>query len=240
MLEQKYSKEGGGDASFVALLRRRASEDPDRPAYTFLADGDVERGALTYAEVDRRARAIAATLQSFGLAGERALLLYPPGLDYVAAFFGCLYAGVVAVPAYTPRRNRSLERIRAIAADARAAAVLATRFVAATAERLAEEAPCQQRMRWLLSDEFSQEAAEAWREPALSGESLALLQYTSGSTATPKGVMLTHANLLHNCFWIERRFEHTRQSKGVIWLPPYHDIFTVRDECSRQLAFRLP
>jgi acyl-CoA synthetase (AMP-forming)/AMP-acid ligase II len=116
-----------GCSSVVALLRRRASEGPEQAAYTFLADGDAERGTVTYGALDRRARAIAATLQLLGLEGQRALLLYPPGLDYVAAFFGCLYAGVVAVPAYPPRRNRSLERVRAVAADSRAAAVLTTR-----------------------------------------------------------------------------------------------------------------
>jgi acyl-CoA synthetase (AMP-forming)/AMP-acid ligase II/acyl carrier protein len=223
MLEQKYSGEHGG-STFVAILRQRASEDSDKPAYTFLADGDVERGTFTYAEVDRRARAVAATLQSLGLAGERALLLYPPGLDYVIAFFGCLYAGVIAVPAYPPRRNRSLERIRAIAADARAAAVLTTRPVASAVERMADQVPILKGLRWLVSDEFAEEAAAAWREPALSREDLAFLQFTSGSTTTPRGVMLTHGNLLHNCLWVQRRFEHAPEGKGVIWLPPYHDM----------------
>jgi acyl-CoA synthetase (AMP-forming)/AMP-acid ligase II len=222
MQEQKYWEERG--PSFVAVLRRRACEDPDRAAYTFLADGDVERGSFTYGEVDRRARAIAATLQSLGLAGKRALLLYPPGLDYVAAFFGCLYAAVIAVPAYPPRRNRSLERIRAIAADARAAVVLTTRLAGSAVESLADQMPGLQGVRCLFSDRFSENAADAWREPALSGESLAFLQYTSGSTAMPRGVMLTHGNLLHNCYWVERRFEHTPECKGVIWLPPYHDM----------------
>jgi acyl-CoA synthetase (AMP-forming)/AMP-acid ligase II len=92
-------------STFVELLRRRASADRDRTAYSFLADAATVTGALTYGELDHQARAIAATLQAFGLAGERALLLYPPGLDYVAALFGCLYAGVVAVPAYPPRRR---------------------------------------------------------------------------------------------------------------------------------------
>jgi acyl-CoA synthetase (AMP-forming)/AMP-acid ligase II/acyl carrier protein len=215
---------GERDASFVALLRRRAREDPERAAYTFLADGDVERGTLTYGEVDRRARAIAATLQSLGLAGERALLLFPPGLDYVEAFFGCLYAGVIAVPAYPPRRNRSLERIRAITADARAAVVLSTRMAGLAVERLADQMPGLHGVRCLFSDQFPEQAAEAWHEPAPSGESLAFLQYTSGSTAMPRGVMLTHDNLLHNCYWVERRFEHTPESIGVIWLPPYHDM----------------
>src|SRR5262245_53459008 len=100
MLRNKsMHSEVSGCPSVVALLRRRSAEDPDQAAYTFLADGDVERGTVTYGELDRRARAIGARLQSLGLAGERALLLYPPGLDYVSAFFGCLYAGTVAVPA---------------------------------------------------------------------------------------------------------------------------------------------
>jgi acyl-CoA synthetase (AMP-forming)/AMP-acid ligase II/acyl carrier protein len=213
-----------GCSSVVALLRRRASEDKDKAAYTFLADGDAERGTVTYGELDRAARSVAATLQSLGLAGERALLLYPPGLDYVAALFGCLYAGVVAVPAYPPRRNRSRERLQAIIADARAAAVLATPSVASAGERLAAQVPSLRALRWLLTDQFSREAAESWREPPLCGESLALLQYTSGSTAAPRGVMLTHRNLLHNCHWIQRRFEHTADSRGMIWLPPYHDM----------------
>src|SRR5262245_17785744 len=96
--------------TLVELLCQRALEDPDRAAFTFLADADTEKGTLTYRELDRRARAVAGTLQSLGLVGERVLLLYPPGLDYVAAFFGCLYARAVAVPAYPPRRNRSLDR----------------------------------------------------------------------------------------------------------------------------------
>src|SRR5262245_22127447 len=101
-------------STLVELLRRRASEDPVSPAFTFLADGETEKGSLTYRDLDYRARAIAGELQSLGLAGERALLLFPPGLDYVAALFGCLFAGVVAVPAYPPRRNRSHGRLQAI------------------------------------------------------------------------------------------------------------------------------
>src|SRR5262249_21300813 len=111
-----------------------------------------------------------------------------------------------------------------IAADARAAAVLTTRLAGSAVERLADQVPSLQRLRWLQSDQFSMQAAEAWQEPALSGDSLAFLQYTSGSTAEPNGVLLAHGHLLHNRSWIERRFEHTPESKGVIWLPPYHDM----------------
>src|SRR5690349_11535144 len=102
--------------SLVALLRRRAEHQPERQAYTFLGDGETGELHLTYAQLDRQARAIASLLQQAGAAGERALLLYPPGIDYIAAFFGCLYAGVVAIPAYPPRLeqlHRSLPRLQA-------------------------------------------------------------------------------------------------------------------------------
>jgi acyl-CoA synthetase (AMP-forming)/AMP-acid ligase II len=208
----------------VELLRRRTVQDPDRTAFIFLADADTVAGTLTYAELDRQARAIAALLQSRGLAGERALLLYPPGLDFVAALFGCLYAGVVAVPAYPPRRNRSSERLQAIFANARAAAVLTTPTIDALAGRLGGQTMSREPLHWLLSEEAAGVDAQSWQEPSLSGDTLAVLQYTSGSTATPRGVMLTHGNLLHNSRWMERCFEHTRDSRGVIWLPPYHDM----------------
>src|SRR5689334_18200446 len=105
--------------SLIELLRWRARVQPDRLAYTFLADGETEEATLTYGELDTRARAVAARLQSLGAAGERVLLLYPPGLEYVVAFFGCLYAGAVAVPTYPPRPNRSLFRLQTIVEDAR-------------------------------------------------------------------------------------------------------------------------
>ncbi len=211
-------------STLVELLRHRASEDPDRTALTFLADADTVKASLTYAQLDHKARAIAAMLQSRGLDGQRALLVYPPGLDYVAALFGCLYAGTVAVPTYPPRRNRSTDRLQAIVANAQAAAVLTTPAIDAFAGRLWGQRLNRQPLQWLITDETSTSDAQAWHEPSLSGESLAILQYTSGSTATPRGVMLSHTNLLHNSRWIERCFEHTRDSRGVIWLPPYHDM----------------
>src|SRR5262245_59067037 len=212
-----------GAFTLVELLRLRAAEGPDRTAFTFLLDAETVKGTLTYGELDRRARAVASRLQALGLAGERALLLYPPGLDYIVAFFGCLYAGVVAVPAYPPRRNRSLERLRTVVADSGAAAVLTNSSAggadAASAGALGPQAP-----HWLFTDQVADAAAESWREPDLAAEDLAFLQYTSGSTAAPRGVMVTHGNLLHNCEWVRRRFELTPESRGLIWLPPYHDM----------------
>jgi acyl carrier protein len=155
--------------------------------------------------------------------GERVLLLYPAGLEYVAAFLGCLYAGVVAVPAYPPRPNRPLDRIRAIAADSGATAALTTAHVLSDQKRRLVHAPEMESLRWLSTDDGKDLASE-WRRPEAGGETLAYLQYTSGSTAAPKGVMVTHANLLHNLAMIYNGVGYTQDSQIVSWLPPYHDM----------------
>jgi amino acid adenylation domain-containing protein len=212
-------------AFLVDLLRAHADDQHNQRAYTFLMDGETTASHLTYGELDRQARAIGAMLQQTQALGDRALLLYPPGLEYIAAFFGCLYAGVVAVPAYPPnpaRLARTLPRLHAIIADARPAVVLTTEALLPLAGMLAGADGAG--MRWLATDALTGDHAEGWRPPALDGATLALLQYTSGSTAAPKGVMLSHANLLHNSALIQRCFGHSSESRGVIWLPPYHDM----------------
>ncbi len=182
---------------------------------------------MTYAELDRQARTIAAQLQRLGAAGERVLLLYPPGLTYIAAFFGCLYAGAVAVPAYPPnpaRLERTLPRLQAIVGDARPLVALSTAAICMMVEALSAQVAGFGAMRWLATDTLAETLAEDWQEPSVGPETLAFLQYTSGSTAEPKGVMLTHGNLLHNLELIHGAFEHSAESCGVIWLPPYHDM----------------
>ena len=150
-------------------------------------------------------------------------MLHPPGLGYVAAFFGCLYAGAVAVPAYPPRLNRSASRLRTIVADSRAVAALTTSRILSDHERRLAHAPEMSSLRWVASD-AGEYAAQDWRRPESDGDTLAYLQYTSGSTAAPKGVMVTHANLLHNLAMIYQGVGYTSDSKMVIWLPPYHDM----------------
>lgn len=213
-----------GPPTLVDLLRHRAEYQPQSRAYTYLVDGETQEVHLSYAELDRQARAIAATLQAEGLAGQRALLLYPPGLEFIAAFFGCLYAGVVAVPAYPPRLNRTMWRIQAIAADAEAPVALMTRTVLDRVQPLLEQSPELKQLRWMATDEVPLSAADAWIPPDVTGQTLAFLQYTSGSTGTPKGVMLSHHNLLHNCALIAHAFEITRSGSGFFWLPSYHDM----------------
>jgi phthiocerol/phenolphthiocerol synthesis type-I polyketide synthase C len=211
-------------STLVKLARHRALNQADRLAYTFLLDGEAEEATLTYRELDAKARLVAALLQEIRAVGGRALLLYPPGLDYISAFFGCLYAGVVAVPAYPPRRNRSLSRFESIVADAGATVVLATTSVLRHVARQFRDSPVLKTLHWVTTDDIPGEAAEGWRETELSGDDLALLQYTSGSTGQPKGVMLSHGNLLHNLSLINSFFGNTPDSSGLIWLPPYHDM----------------
>src|SRR5688572_11349220 len=179
-------------STLVDVLRQRAAAEPGRTAYTFLVDGETDEISVTYGELDRRARAIAARLQAELPAGERVLLLLPTGLEYVAAFFGCLYAGMVAVPAYPPRRNQSLDRIESIVADSEPAAALVAAASTSHLETMAAEIPAFERLRWIAVDELGEEAADIWQPPKVGPESLAFLQYTSGSTRTPRGVMVSH------------------------------------------------
>ncbi|MEM6329081.1 MAG: aminotransferase class I/II-fold pyridoxal phosphate-dependent enzyme [Planctomycetota bacterium] len=208
----------------VALLRHRAARQGRQRAFTFLVDGEQQRQHLNYAELDRRARSVAAYLQASGLQGERAILLYPSGLEFVAAFFGCLYAGVTAVPIYPPRRNRNLKRIQSIVGDATPAVALTTHSVFDRVEPMIADLEDLRGMPWLCTDDLTAAGADDWADPGVDASTLAFLQYTSGSTGTPKGVMLSHGNLLHNTAVISAAFQPSRTSSGLTWLPLYHDM----------------
>jgi natural product biosynthesis luciferase-like monooxygenase protein len=210
--------------TLVDLLRWRARMQPDRLAYTFLADGENEESRLTYGELDRRARSSAALLQSLGASGERVLLLYPPGLDYIAAFFGCLYAGAIAVPAYPPRKNKTMSRIAGIVEDARPAVALTTSQILSRMMPLLTTSGSLNSISWRSFEGDANGEEEKWQERVMTGETLAFLQYTSGSTGVPKGVMLSHRNLLHNSRLLSQSFDYTSESHCVSWLPVYHDM----------------
>jgi acyl-CoA synthetase (AMP-forming)/AMP-acid ligase II len=200
----------------------RAEQQPGQVAYTFAEAGGGEQ-QVTYSELDQRARAIAQMLAHLGIRGKRAMLLYPPGIDYIAAFFGCLYAGAIAVPACPPdplRLARSLPRLVAVVRDAMPSAVLTTAAIGS----LSEAAPELSRLRLITTGDVSAELAREWEPAAVDADSTALLQYTSGSTSRPKGVVLTHRNLISNSELIFRYFGHSEESRGMIWLPPYHDM----------------
>lgn len=210
--------------NMVDRLRYWAAVRPSEVAFRFLRDGETDEVAWTFAELDRRAKAVAATLQSMNLRGQRALLLYPPGLDFVAGFFGCLYAGTIAVPAYPPRRSRNMTRIQAISDNAAAKVVLSVRDVTERVGGLLDEAPHLKYLTWLATDNIDSELADRWESPEIEPQMLAVLQYTSGSTGTPKGVMLAHSNLMHNMELITYGFEPSNNAIGAFWLPTYHDM----------------
>lgn len=214
--------------SLVDILRRRAKNQPHRLAYRYLMDGEFDEVVLTYGGLDRRARSIGALLQSCSKAGDRALLLFPPGLDFIAAYFGCLYAKIIAVPTYPPhhaRLEKMLPIIRSIAANATPAVALMTSslFDVITSENASMIEFGSMKMLVTDGDDIY-DRTEQWQEPDIAGSDLAFLQYTSGSTNTPKGVMVSHNNLLHNLDLIEKCFGQSSESHAVIWLPPYHDM----------------
>jgi acyl-CoA synthetase (AMP-forming)/AMP-acid ligase II len=199
--------------TLVDLLRSRSFEHSHRQAYTFLHDGETEEIDLTYAELDEQARSIAAQLQAAGMAGERVLLLYPPGLSYIAAFLGCLYAGAVAVPVYSPRANRTLLRLQAIMEDAQAKMALTTHAVFSRLEPLLTQAPALNDLNWFSTDDISVDMAvdlaKAWKDPDIDRNTLALLQYTSGSSGKPMWVIVSHGNLMHIQEMFRRAFRQT-------------------------------
>ena len=210
--------------TLIELLARRARLQAHRTAYTFLPEGESEQVLLTYGELEERVRSAGAALARMGASGERVILLFPPGLDYVVAFFGCLYASAVAVPAYTPRPNRSLDRIESIAADSQAIIALTTSQSLSKAKTFVAESPVLSKLQWLSLEELEAVQSDNWEPTYPDPQALAYLQYTSGSTAQPKGVMISHANVLHNAAYIHQGFEHTPDSISLSWLPHFHDM----------------
>jgi acyl-CoA synthetase (AMP-forming)/AMP-acid ligase II len=207
------------------ILRVRSAAHPDGIAYVFLdflAGDEIAEHSITYGELDRSARRIAAGLRAHHARGDRAILLYPPGIEYITAFFACQYAGVIAVPSYPPFTQRHVMQLLSIIGDAMPRSVLSSREVMEAVRPVVEKSlQVRAGWRWLCTQDL-----EGFGEPDLSGgeSGISFLQYTSGSTSKPKGVMLTHENLLHNLHLIEEGFGHHKDSRGVIWLPPYHDM----------------
>ena len=214
--------------SLVDILQWRAMNQPHQLAYRFLLDGEYDEVCLSYQELDQRARSIAALLQSSAKVGDRALLLYPPGLDFIVAYFGCLYARIIAIPAYPPHPNRlekTLPTILRIAADAKPSVALLTSTLF---ENISSQNAIKNKfgtIKLLVTDcDEVNDLTGKWQQPGIEGNDTAFLQYTSGSTTIPRGVMVTHSNLMHNLDLIEESFGLTSKSQTVFWLPPYHDM----------------
>lgn len=225
-MSNKLATQAVETSSLVELLRWRSLHQPERDAYTFLRQGETIDSRLTYGDLDREARTIAGLLQHKGAVGKPVLLLHSPGTAYISSFFGCLYAGAIAVPAYPPSSARMMPRIQAIVADTRATIVLTSSNILSDLQRYFVHVPELAYLEWIAIDTIPAYHANEWEEPALTPDSLAFLQYTSGSTTSPKGVMVKHGNLLHNLEWLVQYCGQTfeNHSHMVTWLPPYHDM----------------
>lgn len=212
-------------STIVELVRYRSIHQANQRAFTFLTNGETEEVHITYGELDKKARAIGTVLQQAGAKGERALLLHPPGLEYIAAFLGCLYAEVIAIPTYPPRPNQSLSRLEKIIADAQAKVVLTTTQLLSSFKQQFARIPDLEKLSWIATDNLTEALLAAkWQQPLTKADTLAFLQYTSGSTATPRGVMVSHGNLIHNEQIIYQSFQFTERSIVLGWLPFYHDM----------------
>lgn len=215
--------------TMVDLLRQQAARFGDRTAYEYL-DDHAGNQSVSFKQLDQQAKAIAVALRSEVQQGERVLLVYPAGLEFISAFFGCLYAGVTAVPATYPKPRRPLPRMASIASDSGARVALTTRATLDTVD-MSQQDDVVSGMHWMATDELDLTSARSWTSPNLDPADLAFLQYTSGSTSDPKGVMVSHGNLLANLEAIRQSFgievDHSGREQiatGVFWLPAYHDM----------------
>ncbi len=210
-------------STLVDLMRFRADSTPDKVGFIFLRDGHADEARLTYAQLDRKARQIAEYLLDEVPPGSRVLINHPPGLEYISSYFGCLYASMVAVPVYPPRFNQKLDRLNSIVRCASPAAALTAKQTMDTLRAPILDSPLLSPLKWVETDTLP-DIEPSGLMPTPKENALAFLQYTSGSTSDPKGVMLSHGNLMANLEAIKQCFGLSEESRGLVWLPPYHDM----------------
>lgn len=221
--------------TLIHILKERARTTPDKVAYIFLKDGENHELPITYAELDLRARRLAAKLQQQNavVLTSRVLLIYPQGIEFLVSFFGSLYAGATAVLVYPPSNKKMAQRLNGIAEDCDVSLILSTTKIIEKMNRLdvsvVKEAATGNMMglsklQWINTDEIAAGIEVYFNEPEITGENIAFLQYTSGSTGTPKGVMITHNNLMANEKSIKSIYKNSEESIVVGWLPLIHDM----------------
>jgi acyl-CoA synthetase (AMP-forming)/AMP-acid ligase II len=216
-------------ATLIEILWWRAAHQPDTVAYTFLTDGESEKEELTYGELHRGALQIAARLSALGVVHHPVLLLYPAGLEFIQGFFGALYAGAIAVPLYPPHRNRPDHRLAAVIENSGARHLMTTQDIARDMPRYRQQTPALACLECIATDKPETQSELTPSESAVVSaardpSTLAFLQYTSGSTGVPKGVMVSHRNLIVNLELIRQSFQHTEKLRVIGWLPLFHDM----------------
>ncbi|STX48385.1 acyl-CoA synthetase [Legionella hackeliae] len=232
--------------TLIDLLDNRAKSTPDKIVYSFI-NNDIKE-EITYSVLHERARTIAGMLKRRVRIGDRIILMYGPGIEFIVAYWGCLYAGAVAVPVIPPQNLALTEKLSKIISNAKPTLLLSTQKIITKLNNLSRlkrinNLPVIRRftehywdkelklaewdmdqVTWLATDELEIKEQDFWSAPNLSEHNLAFLQYTSGSTGNPKGVMVSHSNLLHNLEQINKTFEIKPDDTIVSWLPPYHDM----------------
>ena len=211
-------------ATIVTILQKRSVLHPQKKAFAFLSNGEDETSSVTYRELDQGARTIAKRLIAMGLKGQNVLMFYPPGLDFIVAFFGCLYSGIIPAAVYPPRKNRSLNRIRTITENSKAKSILTTEAISHSLERNFAEDPMLSGLTWHITDTWPATSKTASDSYNPGFEDLAFLQYTSGSTGDPKGVMVSNRNIMYNLRSLQMIFQITPDDVAVHWVPQFHDL----------------
>lgn len=212
-----------GVTSVADLLEQRARLQSQETSFTFLRDGVVESERLSYSALQQRVHALAAWFVDDGLSGRSALMLYPPGLDFIVAFLACLYARVIPVPAVPPSAKKSATNLEAIMSDAGAVTILTSSALAPKLESLFASPEAANPYRCIATDAIANDGRRC-QAPPPQRDDVAFLQYTSGSTGSPKGVVVSHGNLLHNNGMETEFFGMDDATVFLTWLPHHHDM----------------
>jgi acyl transferase domain-containing protein/acyl-CoA synthetase (AMP-forming)/AMP-acid ligase II len=217
--------------NFISILQELSISKARHIAFRMLDNRGICDKECTYFELNQRVQSLAAILQVYCKKGDRILLCCNPSLDYIVGFFACLYAGMIAVPVYPPSRTKqhsNTHRLLLIAKDCRATCILATTHTLPLLQDVFHEHHENLTSHIIQIDKNEDLNLNAhnhiWKPTQIRMQDIAFLQYTSGSTGNPKGVMITHENLIDNSAQIYLNFQHSADSSGVIWLPPYHDM----------------
>lgn len=211
-------------STYIEVVKNHVISTPDHVVFRFLSDGVNESESLTFQQIETRSKALGATIQNYGSKGDNVLLLFQPGLSYVASMFACFYSGFAAIPAYPPRRNKGIDRIYTIIEDSGTTICLVSQQVYNDIQRNFKNDGILSRINWIVYEKITNNCASDFRETKILPGDVALLQYTSGSTGNPKGVLVTQLNLLYNSEYIRQTMGLDRNTVGVHWLPIFHDM----------------
>ncbi|MBY0587903.1 fatty acyl-AMP ligase [bacterium] len=212
-------------STLIDVVEHQSCMSPNATAFIFLEDGQTETDRLTFANLSLRAKAVAAGLLCRGIRpGDRVMLLFPSGLGFIEAFLGCVFAGAIAVPVYPPRSHHDFPIVARILNDCAARALLSTSALLSLFGQQSSQIVLRERVRLVAIDDLTDDTSRSWTHPGIDSETIAFLQYTSGSTGHPKGVTISHKNIIANQEMIKRACNNDGNSTFVGWLPLYHDM----------------